>query len=123
MQDKKQEKIYFNRFTTEKPWSAFTEKTYNKVISLFIKLLNPKNSDAIIDMGCGTGEFTKKLSEPFKNVTGYDISKNCILTAMKRYKNIKFWVKDIENTKIKNGSVDVLFYCGVFRLHDVRHGS
>lgn len=113
MQDKKQERKYFDRFTAEKPWNAFTEKTYDKVASLFARLVSPKKSDRIIDMGCGTGEFTNKLNQHFKNVEGYDISENCILTARKRYKSIKFEVKDIESTKLENGSVDVLVYCGV----------
>lgn len=113
MQDKKLEKISFDKFTSEEPWHAFTNKTYAKIVKLFLNL-NPKKNAKIMDMGCGTGELTKKLQDfGFGNISGYDISKNCILLARKSYKGIDFKVKDIENTKLKSSSVDYLFYCGI----------
>lgn len=113
MQDKKQEKISFDKFTSKEPWHAFTDKTYAKIIRLFLRL-NLKRGSKIIDMGCGTGELTKKLKDfGFTNISGYDISKNCIFMARKNYKGIDFQVKDIENTKLKSNSVDYLLYCGI----------
>ena len=114
MQNKKQEKIYFDEFTAEKPWKAFTDKTYKKIAELFLEYLNPKKDDNIIDMGCGTGEFTKKIRGlSFKKVQGFDISKKCIQLAKKQYKNIIFKVGDIENMELKKNSADVLIYCGI----------
>ncbi len=113
MQDKKLEKTRFDEFTAEKPWHTFTDYTYNKIIMLFLKL-NPKKTDRIIDMGCGTGELTEKIyGLSFKNISGYDISKNCILMASKNFPGINFEVKDIEKTRLKANSVDFLFYCGI----------
>ena len=114
MQNKKQEKIYFDEFTSEKPWNAFTNSTYKKIAELFLKYLNPKKEGIIVDMGCGTGELTKKIKEfSFKKVKGFDISKRCIQLAKKQYKNIIFKVGDIENIKLKKNSADVLIYCGI----------
>ena len=114
MQDKLEEISHFDEFTSEKPWNAFTDKSYNKIINLFIKKLNPNSNDIIIDMGCGTGELAEKIkSKKFSNVIGLDISKNCILMAKKQYKGIKFRVGDIEKTGFKNNSIDVIFYCGI----------
>ena len=59
MQDKKQERLHFDKFTIEEPWQTFTGRTYNKIIGLFLKL-KPGKNDVIIDMGCGTGELTKE---------------------------------------------------------------
>jgi len=113
MQDKKLEEIHFDEFTAQNPWHAFTDNTYNKIIKLFLKL-NPKKTDRIIDMGCGTGELAKKIFDlSFKNISGYDISGNCILMASKAFPGINFEVKDIENTRLKANSVDLLFYCGI----------
>lgn len=113
MQDKKKEKLSFDEFTEKNPWHTFTDKTYDKITWLFLKL-EPKKNDKIIDMGCGTGELAKKLSDlDFKNITGYDISKNCILMARKHYKNIDFQIRDIEHTELKPNSIDFLFYCGI----------
>lgn len=113
MQNKKLEKVSFDRFTSEEPWHAFTDATYSKIARLFLNL-TPKKDDKIIDMGCGTGELTKKLHYlGFRNIAGYDISKNCILMARKNYKGINFQARDIENTKLKANSVDFLLYCGI----------
>jgi len=114
MQNKKFEEDYFDEFTTEKPWNAFTDKSYKRIINLFIKNIKPKKNDLIIDMGCGTGELAKKIKDiGYTNVLGLDISKNCILMAKKQYKGIKFKTADIEKTGLKKNSVDIIFYCGI----------
>jgi len=113
MQDKEIEKIKFDEFTTEEPWHAFSDRTYSKIVGLFLSL-GAKKRARVIDMGCGTGELTKKLRDfGFKNISGYDISKNCISMARKNYSGIDFQARDIENTGLKENSVDFLFYCGI----------
>jgi len=44
----------------------------------------PKNCDRILDVGCGTGELTKKLVLFGKEITGIDISENMLHEAEKR---------------------------------------
>ena len=44
----------------------------------------PKNCNAILDVGCGTGELTKKLVLYSKEVIGIDVSENMIDEAKKR---------------------------------------
>ncbi len=122
MQNKKQEAAYFDEFTSEKPWNAFTKKTYRKIVRLFLLLANPKKDDMIIDMGCGTGELAYEIyKRGHANIMGLDISKNCIAMAKEKYKGIKFEVRDVENTGLKNDSADALFYCGI--LHHFQHQS
>lgn len=114
MQNKKQEQFYFDKFTAENPWNAFTDQTYDRIIELFVKLLKPDKKHRIIDMGCGTGELTAKIYRAgFKNTSGFDISSNCIALAKKRFKGIGFEIKDIENTDLNSNSIDILFYCGI----------
>lgn len=51
-----------------------------------------------LDIGCGTGEFTKKLSKRIDNVSGIDISPVMIEEAKKRNssENIQYVVKDFD---------------------------
>jgi ubiquinone/menaquinone biosynthesis C-methylase UbiE len=51
-----------------------------------------------LDIGCGTGEFTKKLAEKVTNVIGIDISPTMIEEAKKRHSsdNIKYLVQDFD---------------------------
>jgi 2-polyprenyl-3-methyl-5-hydroxy-6-metoxy-1,4-benzoquinol methylase len=44
----------------------------------------PKNCNCILDVGCGTGELTKKLTLFSKEVIGIDVSENMINEAKKR---------------------------------------
>jgi 2-polyprenyl-3-methyl-5-hydroxy-6-metoxy-1,4-benzoquinol methylase len=44
----------------------------------------PKNCNYILDVGCGTGELTKKLSLFAKEIIGIDISENMLQEARKR---------------------------------------
>jgi len=44
----------------------------------------PKNCNCILDVGCGTGELTKKLTSYGKKVIGIDISENMLHEAHKR---------------------------------------
>ena len=44
----------------------------------------PKNCTCILDVGCGTGELTKKLTHYSKEIIGIDVSENMINEAKKR---------------------------------------
>jgi 2-polyprenyl-3-methyl-5-hydroxy-6-metoxy-1,4-benzoquinol methylase len=44
----------------------------------------PKNCNCILDVGCGTGELTKKLTHYSKEIIGIDVSENMINEAKKR---------------------------------------
>jgi 2-polyprenyl-3-methyl-5-hydroxy-6-metoxy-1,4-benzoquinol methylase len=44
----------------------------------------PQNCNAILDVGCGTGELTKKLASYSKEIIGIDVSENMIREAEKR---------------------------------------
>lgn len=69
----------------------------------------------ILDMGCGSGVFTSFLKKTYKKsrVIGIDISKGCIDRARKEYPRIEFVVDDVERTKFKSSSVDVIWYSGI----------
>jgi 2-polyprenyl-3-methyl-5-hydroxy-6-metoxy-1,4-benzoquinol methylase len=44
----------------------------------------PENCNCILDVGCGTGELTKKLTPFSKEIIGIDVSENMINEAKKR---------------------------------------
>ena len=59
-----------------------------------IEWLNPKEGEKILDVGCGTGELTNKISEAGAIVTGMDASREMIKKAQENFNDIKFFVKD-----------------------------
>jgi trans-aconitate methyltransferase len=59
--------------------------------------LAPQQDEHILDVGCGTGTLTEKISESGATVTGIDVSPEMIAKAKQAYKNIKFFVRDAGN--------------------------
>jgi ubiquinone/menaquinone biosynthesis C-methylase UbiE len=62
-----------------------------------------------IDVGCGSGQATKQLSNYFNSVYGFDISENQIKQTMdleKTFKNLKFFVSPSECLNLSDSSVD-----------------
>ena len=62
-----------------------------------IALLDPKENERILDLGCGSGQLTSKISERAKEVIGIDKSAEMIADAKSKFPNIEFHVKDAEH--------------------------
>lgn len=67
-----------------------------------IELLAPKAGEKILDLGCGTGDLAKRLSDYKVDVVGVDQSKNMVMQAMNKYPTIKFFVQDATNLEYNN---------------------
>ncbi len=59
-----------------------------------IEWLNPQPDEAILDVGCGTGELTYEISKSGANVVGIDQSKEMIQQAQQQYPTPSFQVQD-----------------------------
>ncbi len=59
-----------------------------------ITLLNPKENERILDLGCGSGQLTFKINELAKEVVGIDKSAEMIADAKSKFSNIEFQVAD-----------------------------
>lgn len=64
----------------------------------------------ILDVGCGFGITSNYFFENGFSIEGIDINRNCIKNAIKRFKGIKFYVKDIKKIK---GRYDTILLIGV----------
>lgn len=67
-----------------------------------VSLLDPKKNETILDLGCGTGELTKKISERSKTVIGLDSSSEMIQIAKEKYPDITFVHSDGRDFKLDN---------------------
>jgi trans-aconitate methyltransferase len=56
--------------------------------------LHPQHGERILDIGCGTGTLTEKISEAGSVVIGIDASPEMIAKAKQSFPNIQFFVKD-----------------------------
>lgn len=96
----------------------FLEKGYYKGISdkvneIILELLN-KNGINILDIGCGEGYYTERLKEILdkkqvqNKIIGIDISKEAILVASKKNKEIEWIVASASNIPLENESLDFI---------------
>ena len=66
-------------------------------------------SPIILDCGCGDGFFTSHLNHNLAAlIYGFDISKNAVLKAAKRNKNITFFVGNASNIPVNDSLFDII---------------
>ena len=73
-----------------------------------VKLLNPRKDETILDIGCGTGDLTRKISELCGKVTGIDNSQEMIQSAQKKHPEISFIHADAKDYQL-NVKFDAIF--------------
>lgn len=73
-----------------------------------IELLDPKENQRILDLGCGSGQLTFKINELANEVIGIDKSAEMITDAKSKFPNIEFKVADASNFRF-NKKFDSIF--------------
>lgn len=87
----------------------FLEKGYYDFLALKIAEII-KGRENALDISCGEGYYTNLISEKSEiSVSGFDISKEMIKLAAKKYKDNLFFVANIANIPVERGSVDAAF--------------
>ena len=67
-----------------------------------------KSGDKVLELGCGTGYYTKELAKTNADITAIDISQgSCWILAIKNIKgsSVKFLVKNAYETKFPGSSL------------------
>ena len=73
-----------------------------------LKLLNPKPGESILDLGCGTGQLTEKISLAGVEVMGIDSAPAMIEKARENYPDLLFDVADARNFQVEQ-PLDAVF--------------
>lgn len=87
-------------------WDANLYDEKHSFVSIYgndlLDLLNPKKEENILDLGCGTGDLTKKMYDLGVNVEGVDKSEDMINQARKKFPNMEFRVEDATKLEYRN---------------------
>jgi len=78
---------------------------YHRYLLQFV----PEHCGIAVDIGCGTGDFTRKLAVRSKRVVGYDLSPVSIMKAAEysnEHTNIAYLTQDVMVTEFEDESVD-----------------
>lgn len=106
--------------------STFGIYKMRKKVELFCKYLDKgvsKRKLKILEIGCGTGEYSKLLSEKFPKakIVAVDVSPDVIRIAKdknRNRKNLSFKIQSVYNLNYPNSSFDII--CGFYVLHHLK---
>jgi trans-aconitate 2-methyltransferase len=73
-----------------------------------IGILNPQPGEHILDLGCGTGQLTRKIADSGAHVLGLDASPEMIGQARQNYPELRFLLQDAATMDFK-GEFDAVF--------------
>lgn len=62
-----------------------------------VEMLDPKQGEKILDLGCGTGDLTNEIAKLGAKVVGMDVSPDMIEKARKKYPHLSFLVDNGES--------------------------
>jgi SAM-dependent methyltransferase len=112
-QDREQEAQFFDRFEAEHgEYDVLDEAAYRRIISKLQRSLQLRSGMTCIDLGCGTGAFTKRLQALRLALTGVDISARSIERAQQRGGAV-YLVGDICDVPLPSASYDFAVMSGV----------
>ena len=118
MQDKAKEKDFFDTFSSARDYDVFTSHGYKTLLREYVRLI-PFSTGAkirVIDLGCGTGAFTRKFKEISAgsyDFFGLDLSLPSLRLAAELAPGIHFCGGDIEQCGFKDESFDIVLFSGV----------
>ena len=70
-------------------WAEFSESLVDNVLKIM------PNCSSVLDLGCGTGNFLKKIEKFVERTVGIDISENMIEIAKKNCKHSDLYVQSV----------------------------
>lgn len=103
-------------------WGAKTlagQKRYDSKLERFKNICKPQKGQKILEIGCGDGEFTKRLVKLNLQVIATDITPKVIEKGKKGLKrnNLKFLLDNAEKMRFSNNCFDIV--CGISILHHI----
>jgi SAM-dependent methyltransferase len=91
-------------------WGAIQEPTGNSGYEHALDFLKIRNTQTLLDVGCGTGYFSDMAFKQGADVTGIDASDEFIKQAKKRNAGVKFFSGEMEELPFEGNYFD--FVCG-----------
>jgi len=87
---------------------------------LMIKRLGLKPGLKVLEIGCGTGEYTKRIARSNADIVAIDISPELLEVAKDKQKDVTFKVDDAENLSFKDKSFDVVLGCSIIHHLNIK---
>jgi SAM-dependent methyltransferase len=108
---------FFDEFADQADYDVLGERGYARFLAAFKESIQPREGQQCVDLGCGTGAFTRRLRVFGLDLVGIDISPRSIERARSSGDGIRYEVGDITATALAEGSFDIAALSGV--LHHI----
>ena len=81
---------------------------YTPLVDQIIATVDPKKKTTLLDAGCGEGYYSAQVKRKFNDITilGFDISKEAIKKAAKKYKDQFFFIAGVTEIPIADKTID-----------------
>ena len=117
--DASKEITFFDGFAGEHgEYDVLGSRGYRRLQGVFDALVSPQKGERCLDLGCGTGAFTRRLSVFGLELTGIDISPRSIEAATRLSASEAYRVGDIRATGLAGDQADIVVYSGVLHHCD-----
>ncbi|MCL1906236.1 MAG: class I SAM-dependent methyltransferase [Clostridiales bacterium] len=98
-------------------------KGSKRFYNLLLREITLTSGAAVLDVGCGTGAFLKKLSDTCPIIGfGVDLEKNMIEEANKKYPQMDFQVSGCDNIPLDTSSFDIMVSCMAYHHFENKEG-
>jgi SAM-dependent methyltransferase len=112
--DTAKEVEFFDHFEAQHgDYDVLGDLAYRRLLDRFGRLVRPRVGEKCIDLGCGTGAFTRRLAEFQLDLTGVDISPRSIERAAQQSPGQRYEVRDIMATGLPDACMDIAVFSGV----------
>lgn len=109
-QDKQKEIDFFDALASDQEYNVFTDQANTKIIDTVVAVSALQKGAKVLDIGCGSGIFTKMLHERGFEVTGIDLSHALLKLGGKNVPEIDFVQGDAESMPFAAESFDVVMF-------------
>jgi ubiquinone/menaquinone biosynthesis C-methylase UbiE len=116
--DKQIESDFFDAFESKYgDYDVLGELAYRRLLDRFARCVQPNPGECCMDLGCGTGAFTRRLNVFNLSLTGVDISARCVNLANEKAAGETYITGDLMNLDFEKETADIIVYSGV--LHHI----
>ena len=105
---------FFDRMVAEHgEYDVLSEGAYSRLLQAFRRRIEPRAGERAIDLGCGTGAFTRRLRPFGLALQGMDVSPKSVELANRAATTERYICGDITATNLPQASCDIVIYSGV----------
>lgn len=111
-------KKFWNRIS--KIYTSFQEKRNKELYNTLCQKIKPllKENQKVLELACGTGQFTEFLSNNSQYLISSDFSEKMVYEAKKRFNmdNVSFEVQDATNLSYEDNSFDIVLIANALHV-------